>query len=99
MKVKRLFSGRQSAFGSLVSLTIVTFFGVLYCLALPGFLTSTVGNVYAMLWAAMGITVALAHGRQLFQGSGTRKRQAVYEIMAERPIRHRDKISRRSIQY
>ncbi|EGO61816.1 hypothetical protein [Acetonema longum] len=100
MTAKRLFPSRMGSFGSLLSLTVTTFFGALYCLALPGFLTSAVGKVYAVVWAAIGLTIALAHGRQLLLGSKKKKREmAVYEMMARRPVRSKEKVYRRKFQY
>jgi hypothetical protein len=56
-----LFKEKISKFGSLLSLIVITSMLALFSLALPGFLISTTGRMFAVLWAVLAIGVFIAH--------------------------------------
>lgn len=58
---KLLFKQKISKFGSLISLVGITAMIALFSLALPGFLASTSGRLFAIAWAVIAIVVFIAH--------------------------------------
>lgn len=58
---KILFKQRMSKLGSLVSLVGVAAMIALFSLALPGFLASASGRLFAIAWAVIAIVVFIAH--------------------------------------
>lgn len=67
-----LFKDRISKFGSLVSLVAVTAMLALFSLALPDFLVSTAGRVFAAAWAAVAVLLFVTHARRV---AGDRRRR------------------------
>lgn len=63
--MRKLFKEKVSKFGSLISLIAVTALLVLFSLALPEFLASTAGRIFAGLWAVMAIAIFIAHARRM----------------------------------
>lgn len=60
-----LLKEKTSKMGSVVGFLVVTAFIVGFFLALPEFLLSTTGRLFAALWALVAIGVILAHGRRI----------------------------------
>ena len=63
--MKALFKDKSSRLGSLISLIAVTAMLAFFWLALPEFMTSTVGRFFAAGWAILAIVVFLAHARRV----------------------------------
>ncbi|MBP2654401.1 MAG: hypothetical protein H6Q73_1970 [Firmicutes bacterium] len=63
-----LFKQKISRFGSLISLIAVTAMAVLFLLALPEFLLSVTGRIFAIAWAVMAGIVFVAQTRRLTGG-------------------------------
>jgi len=59
--MKQLFKERVSKFGSLISLIAITAMLAVFSLALPEFIASTAGRVFAVVWALTAIIVFIAH--------------------------------------
>lgn len=68
--MKSLFKSKISRFGSLLSLVTLTAMLMLFALALPEFLTSAAGRIFAGVWALVSIIVCAAHSTRL---SGERR--------------------------
>lgn len=66
--MKHLFKERITKMGSLISLITVTAMLALFSLALPEFLASFYGRVFAVVWASMAIFVFIAHARRMSEG-------------------------------
>lgn len=75
---KSLFKQKISKFGSIISLMGITAMLSLFSLALPGFLTSTTGRVFAVGWALISIVVFIAHTRRISSG----KKRAVVPYLS-----------------
>jgi len=75
---KSLFKQRISKFGSVISLMGITAMLSLFSLALPGFLTSTTGRVFAVIWAVIAIVVFIAHTKRVSTG----KKRSVIPYLA-----------------
>lgn len=63
-----LFKQKISKFGSLISLVGVTAMIAMFSLALPGFLASTNGRLFAVAWAVIAIVVFIAHINRVSTG-------------------------------
>lgn len=61
----QLFKEKTSKFGSLLSLTAMTAMFVVFWLAVPEFITSPVGRVFAVVWAVIAIVVFIAHAKRM----------------------------------
>lgn len=61
----QLFKEKTSKFGSLLSLTAMTAMFVVFWLAVPEFITSPVGRVFAVVWAIIAIVVFIAHAKRM----------------------------------
>ncbi|HMM21857.1 MAG TPA: hypothetical protein PKA10_14155 [Selenomonadales bacterium] len=66
--MKQLFKQRMTRMGSLISLITVTALLALFSLALPEFLASFYGRVFAVVWASMAILTFIAHARRMSEG-------------------------------
>jgi apolipoprotein N-acyltransferase len=60
-----LLKEKTSRIGSLIGFLVVTALIVSFSLALPEFLLSTTGRIFAVLWALVAIAVFLAHSRRI----------------------------------
>lgn len=60
-----LLKEKTSKIGSVVGFLVVTALIIGFSLALPEFLLSTTGRIFAVLWALVAIGVFLAHSRRL----------------------------------
>ena len=69
--MRQLFKEKTGKFGSLISLTVLTAMLIVFWLAIPEFLTSSVGRSFAVIWAVIVIIAFIAHVRRL---SGHRRR-------------------------
>ncbi|MGI6093192.1 MAG: hypothetical protein GX348_00935 [Veillonellaceae bacterium] len=63
--MSRLFKEKTSKFGSLLSLTAMTAMFVVFWLAIPEFITSSVGRIFAVVWAVVAIVVFIAHAKRM----------------------------------
>lgn len=63
--MSRLFKEKTSKFGSLLSLTAMTAMFVVFWLAVPEFITSPVGRIFAVVWAVIAIVVFIAHAKRM----------------------------------
>jgi predicted MFS family arabinose efflux permease len=70
----KLFRERTSKFGSLVCLVAVTAMLALFSLALPDFLVSAAGRVFAGAWTAVAVLLLVVHARRVV---GERRRRPV----------------------
>lgn len=52
-------------FGSLLSLIAMTAMFVVFWLAVPEFLTSSIGRIFAVSWAIIAIIVFIAHAKRV----------------------------------
>ncbi|HAK73949.1 MAG TPA: hypothetical protein DCP36_10850 [Sporomusaceae bacterium] len=82
--MKSLFKTKISRFGSLLSLVTLTAMLMLFALALPEFLTSAAGRIFAGIWALLSIIVCLAHSTRL---SGERRQRFYFPGFDERKSR------------
>lgn len=82
---KVLFKQKISKFGSMISLIGVTAMLALFSLALPGFLVSTSGRLFAMTWAVMAIVVFIAHMNRV--STGTQRNTAPYLAGHKKDVR------------
>jgi len=71
---KSLFKPKTGKFGSIISLMGITAMLSLFSLALPGFLTSTTGRIFAVIWAVTAILMFIVHAKHL---SPDRKRSGM----------------------
>ena len=79
----RLFRDRISKFGSLVCLVAVTAMLALFSLALPEFLVSTAGRLFAAAWVAVAILLFVTHAWRVV--GERRRRTAVIRLADSRP--------------
>lgn len=63
--MKTYFKAKISRFGSLISLIIISAVLALFSLALPEFLLSTTGRIFAILWALIAIIICIAQVNRL----------------------------------
>lgn len=61
----QLFKEKTGKFGSLVSLTLLTAMFVVFWLAIPEFLASPTGRMFAVIWAITAIVVFIAHAKRM----------------------------------
>jgi hypothetical protein len=85
--MRSLFKTKISRFGSLLSLVTLTAMLMLFALALPEFLTSTAGRIFAGIWALVSIAVCLAHSTRL---SGERRQKLYFPAFNEKKYRDRN---------
>jgi len=63
--MSQLFKEKTGKFGSLVSLTLMTAMFVVFWLAIPEFLASSTGRIFAVVWALTAIVVFIAHAKRM----------------------------------
>lgn len=63
--MRKLFKEKVSKFGSLTSLILLTTMLAVFSLALPEFLFSTSGRIFAVIWALLSIAVFIAHATRI----------------------------------
>ncbi|MEN6413238.1 MAG: hypothetical protein ABFC84_10860 [Veillonellales bacterium] len=63
--MKPLFKEKTGKFGSLISLIAIMAMLALFSIAIPEFLASTVGRIFAVVWALAAITVFIAHAKRV----------------------------------
>lgn len=72
--MNQLFREKTSKFGSLLSLTAMTAMFVVFWLAVPEFITSSTGRIFAVVWAVIAIVVFIAHAKRI---TNERKRYTI----------------------
>jgi glycerol-3-phosphate acyltransferase PlsY len=63
--VRQLFKNKISKFGSLISLIALTGMLTLFSLAIPEFLISATGRIFAIVWAVTAIVIFIAHANNI----------------------------------
>lgn len=63
--MKPLFKEKVTKFVSLLSMITLLALGGLFALALPQFMISTAGRVFAAVWAVVAIFIFTAHARRV----------------------------------
>lgn len=63
--MRKLFKQKISKFGSLTSLILLTTMMAIFSLALPEFIFSTSGRIFAVVWSLLAIVVFIAHATRL----------------------------------
>ncbi|SDF58536.1 hypothetical protein [Sporolituus thermophilus] len=61
----RVFKEKTSRFGSLISLIALSALLILFSAALPEFLASAAGRLFAAAWALTAIIIFVAHARRI----------------------------------
>ena len=96
--MSRLFKEKTSKFGSLLSLTAMTAMFVVFWLAVPEFITSPVGRIFAVVWAVVAIVVFIAHAKRV---TFERKKYAIprlssvkKEMRTQKSVRNANRIMR-----
>jgi hypothetical protein len=63
--MSQLFKEKTGKFGSLISLIALSAMFVVFWLAVPEFLTSQAGRIFAVVWAIAVIAAFIVHARRL----------------------------------